>query len=66
MPNMQNLNSSSAFIDPIVVYSSADVRKSLKGIDVIEKIVGKPLGRFRVLFPDQLKISSRSANASSW
>jgi hypothetical protein len=66
MAEMQNFNCSSALVQAVVDverrmekspelrmshYRSADVRKGLKQFDVVEKIIGKLLGCFRMFLP---------------
>jgi hypothetical protein len=48
------------------LYGGTDVGEGLKQIDVIEKIVGEPLGRFSVLLPRPSENLFQIGSASSW
>ena len=67
---MQNFNRSPVLVEAVVdvergmekppdlrmsFYGSADVRKGLKQFNVVEKIIGKLLGCFGMLFPRPLE-----------
>jgi len=66
MPEVQDLDGSPVFVQPVIdverrvkqpphsgvlVYGCAKVREGGQQIDVGEEITGKLFGRFRVLFP---------------
>ena len=70
MPEVQNFNGSPVLVQTVVdvergmkkppepwmsFYGSADVRKGLKQVDVVEKIVGKLFGCFGMLIPRPLE-----------